>query len=712
MSKYDNLSKEELRKLVEKQDKELASKKYGLVWDSERELEQVVLDCANNLPVLKRVKGKEIRTDDSEDNILIEGDNYHALTVLNYTHKGKIDVIYIDPPYNRGNNDFKYNDRFIDKENGFRHSMWLSFMEKRLKLSKNVLKKDGVIFISIDENEFAQLKLLCDKIFGETNFLGNLIWKKRGGLGSFAEKNLTQNHEYVLVYRNDNGFIYHNILGEKRKKEFKQKDKRGKFRWMGLVGPSQQTKKRRPNLDYGILYDFLNKKIIGFITTDNEKIIISKKHSQKIIEVWLDGEATWLVGKDIFAKYYKKGLIEIFKEKDKYVARIKNYLYNEKGEVNGLILKSMLSDNDAKIGMNTEGTKQIREILFPDDYSSMKPKPVSLIKFLISTRTNKNSIILDFFAGTGTTGHAVLELNKGDNGNRKFILCSNNEDNNGDGKIMDDICYPRIKKVIKGYKKNGDGEKVEGLGSNLQYFKTSLIKKTKNQDQVKVNLTQKCTEMLCVKENIFNLEKERQDYKIFSSNKKDKFLCVYYNFLDDSFNKFLEEIKKLKGKKIIYMFSVDNKVDKSLFASIDNFTIEAIPQKILDVYKQLVKMNVPVKTDVIFLELNKAKVEIFNEKEKDAGARRLRIVLEKLIQKVAQNNGINILNSKGKEEKISTLNDKLKHDKIFTHIEWEENKTYLAIGNHASHGDNDEYNIEQVENFYKHIQSLLNNFNV
>ena len=167
MADYSTYSKEELLKLIAKQEKELKAKKYGLVWDAEREPEQVVLDCENNLPVLKRIKTKEIRTDDSEDNILIEGDNYHALTVLNYTHKEKIDVIYIDPPYNTGNKDFIYNDRYVDKEDGYRHSKWLNFMEKRLKLAKQLLKKDGVLFCSIDDNEFPRLTMVLENIFGE-----------------------------------------------------------------------------------------------------------------------------------------------------------------------------------------------------------------------------------------------------------------------------------------------------------------------------------------------------------------------------------------------------------------------------------------------------------------------------------------------------------------------------------------------------------------
>jgi adenine-specific DNA-methyltransferase len=132
-----------------------------------------------------------------------------------------------------------------------------------------------------------------------------------------------------------------------------------------------------------------------------------------------------------------------------------------------------------------------------------------------------------------------LELNKEDGGNRKFILCTDNEN-----KICEEVTYPRLQKVIKGYKKNGDGEKIEGLGGNLQYFKTDLIKKTKNKDQMRLDLTHKCTEMLCVKENIFNLKTESEDYKIFASNKGDDFLCIYYNLQDESFTDFQKEIKK------------------------------------------------------------------------------------------------------------------------------------------------------------------------
>ncbi len=207
MSDYSTYDKVELLKIIAKQEKELKTKKYGLVWDGEREPEQVVLDCENNLPILKRVKSKEIRTDDSEDNILIEGDNYHALTVLNYTHKEKIDVIYIDPPYNNGNKDFIYNDRYVEKEDGYRHSKWLNFMEKRLNLAKELLKKSGVIFISINEEEQAQIKLLCDKIFGDKNYLTAFTIKVRHEDRILkGDKDYHEVVEYLYLYQKTNKF--------------------------------------------------------------------------------------------------------------------------------------------------------------------------------------------------------------------------------------------------------------------------------------------------------------------------------------------------------------------------------------------------------------------------------------------------------------------------------------------------------------------------
>jgi len=208
------------------------------------------------------------------------------------------------------------------------------------------------------------------------------------------------------------------------------------------------------------------------------------------------------------------------------------------------------------------------------------------------------------------------------------------------------------------------------------------------------------------------LEKENDDYKIFSSNNKNKYLCVYYNFSEDGIEEFIGEIKKIKSRKIIYMFSVDNEVDKSIFSGIEDFTVEAIPEAILKEYEKLNKLNIPINKDLIYFNLNKANKAIFEQGEKNDGAVFLRIALEKTILKIAQANGIGLLKQNGREEKIALLNDRLKSGNIFSKVEWEENKTYLAIGNHAAHGEYVEYDLNQAKNFYQHIQMLLNKFNI
>lgn len=326
------------------------------------------------------------------------------------------------------------------------------------------------------------------------------------------------------------------------------------------------------------------------------------------------------------------------------------------------------------------------------------PKPVSAVKYFLSSVYPQSNLILDFFAGSGTTGHAVLELNKQDGGNRKFILCTNNE--NG---ICEDVTYPRLQKVVEGYHKNGDGEEVDGLGGNLRYFKTALLPKSKSPKQLKAQLTQECVEMLCVKETIFNLQSQTKSYKLFTCNAQKRFLCVYFNTSKSDFKDFLEALKSLDGEKRVYVFSDKGSVDGSLFRGIKNCHIEEIPQKILDVYKRLVKLNVPSDPQTIFIDFEKARKRVFDEKDKEDGARLLRVVLEKVIEKIAAQNGVNV-NDFGE---LSRLNDHLKNKEVISKIVWEETKTYITIGNSAAHGDYDEYEIKDVEHFYRHIQNLI-----
>lgn len=574
---YDNYSREELIELLHKQDKELAVKKYGLVWDSEKEPEQVVLDCENNLPILERIEEKEIKTDDSDDNILIEGDNFHALTVLNYTHKEKIDVIYIDPPYNTGNKDFKYNDCYVDKEDGYRHSKWLNFMEKRLRLAHQLLKTSGFIIISINDIEHSNLKLLCDKIFYSGNYIADLptIMNLKGNNDNFG---FSDTHEYTLIYAKNKSMCnvnYFNIdeeeiFNEWQIDEFGYYKEADNLRATGVNAPRE----KRPNLYYPI---FINRTTKDFYITDDN--YPKNKEDIIIYPINPDGEElSWYWQKSTFNE--KKHNLILKKTQNGY------QFYRKQRPVLGDIPSKKAKTLFYKPEYSTSTATTLLKTMFGYKVFN-NPKPVILVKDLIFLMGNKNANILDFTAGSGTTAEAVIKLNKEDGGNRRFILCTNNENN-----ICTDVCYPRIEKVINGYNKNGNGEFVEGLGGNLQYFKTSFIKNSQNKEQLKYNLTHKCTEMLCVKEGIYKLKEAKEDFKIFESNKKDKYLCVYYNFINNSFVEFVKKLKNINGTKIVYMFSTDDVIDKDLFEGIEDCHIETIPQKILDIYKKIIKENV------------------------------------------------------------------------------------------------------------------------
>lgn len=537
---YSNLTKDQLLEVIEKLE---GKKKYGLVWDEERVPEKVVTDCQDKLPVLTEVKGKEITTDEDEPtHILIEGDNYHALSVLNYTHKGKIDLIYIDPPYNTGNKDFTYNDKYVEKEDTWRHSKWLTFMSKRLELAKELLTEKGVIFISIDDNEIAQLKLLCDGIFGEQNFVANCVRRRRKTQANLA-KNIAPVHEYLLIYSKSIGELKLNKLSyseEFIKKGFANPDNdpRGVYQTGPLARPKNSSNREHT------------------LTMPNGRTITAK----------------WSCSEETFQRYIEEKRLVIPRGGDG-MPRIKIFL----SELQGQIANTWWDD----VASNDDAAKEIENI-FGTNAAFSFPKPTDLIRKVIELATNKNATVLDFFAGSGTTGDAILQLNKKKNDNRKFILCTNNEN-----QISENVTYQRIKKVIKGYETN-KGDKYEGLGNNLKYFKTSFVANNRNKDQLKIDITKRCTEMLCLKEGIFNLIKEEADYKIFQQG--NRYLAVYYDFANASLDELKEEMNSLKGEKVLYCFTVDNHgLDKANFRGWKNIRLEPIPQKILDVYKRIFK---------------------------------------------------------------------------------------------------------------------------
>ena len=600
-------------------------KRLGLVW--EQKTEQVIEDCKEKLPVLKEVQSKSIITDlNKPTNLLIEGDNYHSLSALNYTHKEKVNVIYIDPPYNKGNGDFIYNDKFVDEEDSYKHSKWISFMSERLKLAKKLLTRDGVIFISIDDKECAHLRLLCDEIFGESNFSTEFVWEKKKK-PSFLHANVGKVTEYILCYVKDKEQTFPFSL---------ETTTRGKKYPFNNSGNSYSTL-------------FFPKKSVRF--SFKEKIINPQNMSEGNIKTRLIDKVVvknWTNQNDFRLKgewRYSQSTLDSFVEKGSEI-RISKIpfrpnLIKQGGEIKKM--KNLFSLQNYDMESNEDATKELTFILGGVcDFKN--PKPTHLIKTLIKSVTyhNKNALILDFFAGTGTTGHAVLDLNKEDNGNRKFILCTNNENN-----ICTNITYPRIKNVMKGYEFEGEDKKKlleekldikslknsekilekirntkeknknkyfeikiedrngvlrvigfnkvngkkQGLGGNLGYFKTDFIPyKDKATDSLKMKITENSTDLLCIKENTFDEVKINKNFRIFKN--ETKYMAVIFN--KDASLKLLEkELNKIKKPISLYVFSLfgDGGFKKHL-KKYKNVKITPVPEALLRVYNENLSQQV------------------------------------------------------------------------------------------------------------------------
>jgi len=543
-----NMSKksetEKLNAEIERLKKELKKrKKYGLVWEDKDE--EVVEMCKEKLPVLKEIKNKEIITDkDKPVNLLIEGDNYHSLSVLNYTHPKSIDVIYIDPPYNTGNKDFIFNDKYVDPKDSYRHSKWLSFMEKRLKLAKNLLKDTGVIFISIDDNEMAQLKLLMDNpdLFGENNFVDYIVWGKKSSAKGVPPVNMLVNvHEYIIAYQRSNKFSF---LGEPRSLE-------------GFSNPDNDP--RGPWRNTNIKSTVKNKSQVFTIT--------DPKSGNSFTD-------TWAYSKEEIERLIKENYLIFPKNKNGQVR--KKEFYNEFKREN-IPIKSSWGLFD-----NQKNTEMLKDVL--GDAIFLNPKPLDLLIYLLKSTTKKDAVILDFMAGSGTTAHSLLKLNKEDGGNRRFILCTNNEDNNGSGyKIAEDICYPRVKKAIEGYVGKISKKKVEGLGGNLKYFKTDFVD-AEPTDRNKIKLTKQAIEMLCIREGTFEKVVDNERFKIFKNSSH------YTGIIWDqaAIPAFKKAIKHIKGKFSVYVFSLGDETFDDEFKDIkQKVKLSPIPEAILRVYRRI-----------------------------------------------------------------------------------------------------------------------------
>ena len=473
----------DLVKSLNEIERELKRKKYGLVWEShEEKIDQEIKD---KIPVFVEDKSLEIKLNsDKATNFILEGDNLHSLYLLDKTHRNKIDLIVIDPPYNRGLNDFLYDDNYIDRGDSFRHSKWISFMEKRLSIAKKLLKNNGVIFINIDDNELAGLKLLCDDIFGEENFVACFPWHNRTSVQN--DTDISINHEYILAYAKKrrmsnrrlkatneeiwyktDDFVIQPKETDSSKYSNPDNDPRGIWKADPFDAPNI-----RPNLTY---------EIINPVT--GVKYLPPKGRC-------------WRMEQEKFQKLLEDKRI-VFGKNGRSRPQLKVF-YNEvkmKGEIRNSWFDSDVYDT------STSGKKELLSIL-PDKKIFNTPKPVSLyreiIKMAISPKV-KNPIILDFFAGSGTVGQAVLEEFQGRDAS--FILCNSNESN-----ICKEITYERIKRIIKGYD-NNRGIAVKGIESNLKFYKVDYIDKTRADDSYFVeNEIQKYLKELIQLDNMESVE--------------------------------------------------------------------------------------------------------------------------------------------------------------------------------------------------------------
>ena len=568
-----------LKKKLEIANNRIKTENYGITWlDVPEAFEE---ESENQLPVLTEVKEKAIKNrDEKPTHILIEGDNYHSLTCLNYTHKGKIDLIYIDPPYNTGSDGFIYKDkRVLDKypdgtdvpkDHPLRHSYWLSFMSKRLELAKDLLSDTGLIYISIDDNELAQLKLLCDKIFGEQNFIGNVVWfKKRKG--SFLSNKLVSLTEYIIVYSKKTGVKL--FGGETNNSESQPIVKRtNAIKELTFPENFVQTK-----LKDGIYK--AGKYGKGTTSTELQTDITVK---DGIIENSFTLKAPFTWSQDF--------LDEEIKNKTEVLINTINF-QPRVIRTNNTSFKAMPSFIDGRdIKATNEDAYELLKNIFNKDRPFSYSKPVNLIKKLIKSISffKDEFTVLDFFAGSGTTAQAVLELNNEENKNIKFILSTNNEDNNGDGKIIDDVCYPRISKVIKGYN-NRKEEVIKGLGNSLKYYKTDFVG-TNNilyaTDEDKSSLAHKAGYLLCIAENTLEEIELSSCYQLFENNKK--VTAIYFKEKLTEIDLFLNKVENIKKPIILYLFSWGEKSEFEVFFDhLDNVKVKTIPKPILDIYKKI-----------------------------------------------------------------------------------------------------------------------------
>lgn len=481
--------------------------RYQFTWPDKKK--SVLLANAPINKTLRPCREESVDFDNTE-NLYIEGDNLEVLKLLQETYLGKIKMIYIDPPYNTGN-DFVYEDNFaqsteeylansgqFDDEgnrllknldsNGRFHTDWLNMIYPRLKIAKDLLSEDGVIFISIDDNEQENLKKCCDEIFGEENFLAQVIWER-----AFAPVNLkkhfSENHDYVICYAKNISSLHSNGLVRKDENRYKNLDNDPRGVWTSsdmTVGPVVPEKLYEITLPSG-----------RTVTPTNGRC--------------------WLFTKNRYEEMLKDNRIW-FGEKGDNVPRVKKFLSEVKQGITPLTIWKY-----SDVGHSQDAAQRLKQLFDGQDYFDY-PKPVNLIKQMLQLYTNRNSIVMDFFSGSATTAHAVMQLNAEDGGNRKFIMVQLPEKTDEKSEAYKagykNICEIGKERIRRAGKKIQQ-ERLEGI---------AVIKHEWDQTTYYVQHKEECDKLGCLPDEYYKKEFPEIDtgfrvLKLDSSNMKD----VYYN---------------------------------------------------------------------------------------------------------------------------------------------------------------------------------------
>lgn len=570
-----------LKREIERLRSQLKQQKYGLVWldvpeafDNETE---------SKIPTLKMERSLDIAGNSTNPpHILIEGDNYHALTCLNYTHQGKVDVIYIDPPYNTGSDGFRYKDKrvleqfpdgeLVPKDHPLRHSYWLSFMSKRLKLAKNLLKRTGVIFISINEDELAQLKLLCDQIFLPSNYLAMFTIKVRHEERILkGDKDFHEVVEYLLMYRASADY--------KTNKKVRDNTSDEEYCWevVELGKPSEV-------MTFG-------KKSVEVFAPDNFEIRKASPTKSTLKKIQIRGT---LREGNSSGRFYVANL-ENLTDRAGYLFKVPDMGNDDLGHRYFLTpTKNKNGDYFQGIPVDRADTKEIPHPNYMDwesEFNSVGKeggvefgggkKPIEFLKYYLGIgTTDKNAVILDFFGGSGSTGHAVIDMNSQDNGQRQCILVTLGTETVKDKSthIMRDVLHKRLDNLAGEHDFNAKFFVTDFVGSNNVLAAT---------DEDRVELAREANELLALAESTLNEIESNDFYAIFSNGAADKTSAIYFREELDKFEEFIHKVNTLEQEVVVYQFSWGATSDFADEFTSANIRVKVIPQPILEIYRRI-----------------------------------------------------------------------------------------------------------------------------